>query len=426
MNSRKIIKILGVGIIGISLNSCSPEEIILHGEISGIVTDALTNQPLQAATVKLIPSNVITKTGNDGKYLFKSLSPGNYQIQVSKQNYAEGNNSASVTSANTTDVDFALDEIPEIHYSKTTLDFGFYLTGSSFTISKTGPGEVAYIFTPTKPWISVNPGSGDINNETDTVRVTINREGLTEKVIQESIIVRTNYLQYDFLDTIDIYLKIYYKIVFNPELSYGTVTDIEGNIYKTIRIGSQVWMAENLKTTKYRDNLPIPLVIDNSVWKSRTTPGYCWCNNDADYKDLYGALYNWFTVKTGKLCPSDWHVPSDAEWHQMILFHDQTAVLGDTESSMAGAMIRETGTTHWIENEGATNQYGFTALPACDRKETGDYAPIGLYATWWTSTLYDATHPYIRALDAGYSAVGRAPLSLRTCGYSVRCIKDRP
>ena len=119
MEYRKIIRILGFGIIGISLNNCTPEEIILHGEISGTVTDALTNQPLQAATVKLIPSNVTTNTGNDGKYLFKSLAPGNYQIQVSKQNYAEGNNSASVTSANTTDIDFELDAIPEIHYSTT-------------------------------------------------------------------------------------------------------------------------------------------------------------------------------------------------------------------------------------------------------------------------------------------------------------------
>ena len=113
MKYCKIIRILCFAVICISFNSCTPEEIILHGEISGIVTDALTNQPIQAATVNLIPSNVTTNTGNDGKYLFKSLAPGNYQIQVSKQSYAEGKNSASVTSANTTDVDFALDEIPD-------------------------------------------------------------------------------------------------------------------------------------------------------------------------------------------------------------------------------------------------------------------------------------------------------------------------
>ena len=94
MKCWKIRGILYFGIIGIFLNRCTPEEIILHGEISGIVTDALTNQPIQAATIKLIPSNVTINTGNDGKYLFKSLAPGNYQIQVSKQNYAEGNNSA--------------------------------------------------------------------------------------------------------------------------------------------------------------------------------------------------------------------------------------------------------------------------------------------------------------------------------------------
>jgi uncharacterized protein (TIGR02145 family) len=264
-----------------------------------------------------------------------------------------------------------------------------------------------------------------MNKETDTIKVTINRAGLTENIIQESITVTPTYHQYVITDTIDACLKVFYKIVFNPDLSYGTVSDVEGNIYKTIQIGSQVWMAENLKTTRYKDNNPIPLVTDNSAWEKRTTPGYCWYNNEAEYKDLYGALYNWYTIKTEKLCPAGWHVPSDDEWHQMILLHDPTAVLGDTESSTAGDMIRETGTTHWIQNEGATNKYGFTALPASLRKETGVFDPIGLYATWWTSTLYDATHPYHRTLTAGYSAVGRAPMYLRTCGHSVRCVKDR-
>jgi uncharacterized protein (TIGR02145 family) len=426
MRSRNLIRILFFCIIIVSIGGCTAEEIILHGDIGGIVTDAVTNQPLQTATVTLSPITETVTTGSDGKYLFKSLAPGNYQVHASKQNYAESKNNAVVTSANTIDIDFALDEIPSIHFSKTILDFGFYLTISSFTISKTGPGEVGYIYTPSKAWITVNPSSGVINNETDTIKVTINRVGLTDNLIEESIIVRSTYLHYVFQDTIDVSLKVYYKIVFNTDLSYGTVTDIEGNIYKTVQIGNQVWMAENLKTTKYKDNIPIPLVTDNSAWKSRTTPGYCWYNNEAEYKDLYGALYNWYTVKTEKLCPIGWHVPSDAEWHQMILFLDPTAVLGDTESSVAGNMIRETGITHWIKNEGATNEYGFTALPASERKETGVFDPVGLYAIWWTSTLYDATHPYLRALTAGYSAVGRAPLSLRNCGYSVRCIKDQP
>ena len=108
-------------------------------------------------------------------------------------------------------------------------------------------------------------------------------------------------------------------IAFNPGLTYGEVTDIEGNIYKTIQIGTQEWMAENLKTTKYNDNTEIPLITENSNWGSTTTPGYCWVNNDrTTYKNIYGALYNWYTVNTGKLCPTGWHVSTDAEWTTLV------------------------------------------------------------------------------------------------------------
>jgi len=104
-------------------------------------------------------------------------------------------------------------------------------------------------------------------------------------------------------------------ISFATKSSIGTITDIDGNYYTTVTIGTQVWMVENLKTTKYNDGTGIPLVTDNTVWCNLSTPGYCWYNNDeTTYKNPYGALYNWHTVHTGKLCPSGWHVPTDSEW----------------------------------------------------------------------------------------------------------------
>ena len=421
---------MGVGIIGISLNSCTPEEIILHGEISGIVTDALTNQPIQAATVKLIPSNVTTNTGNDGKYLFKSLAPGNYQIQVSKQNYAEGNNSASVTSANITDVDFVLDEIPTVHYSETSLEFGFNLISLSFEISKTGPGEVAYTFTPSKDWITINPRSGNIINEPDKINVTINRTGLTQMFINELIKVKYTYRQYDFQDTINITVKIRNEIVFNPDISYGTVADIEGNVYKTIQVRNEVWMAENLKTTKYNDNNQIPLVTDNLAWKNLKTPGYCWFNNDEEaYKNIYGALYNWYTVNSGKLCPQGWHVPTDAEWHELILQVDPNAVLNATESRIAGDIMRETGTTHWTSpNTNATNSIGFTALPSSFRNDLGGFYGNNIAAHWWSSSMWDENYPSYRYIDRKTEEESRNFnwfWWFKTCGFSVRCLKNR-
>ena len=422
MKCWKIRGILYFGIIGIFLNRCTPEEIILHGEISGIVTDALTNQPIQAATVNLIPSNVTINTGNDGKYLFKSLAPGNYQIQVSKQNYAEGNNSASVTSANTTDVDFALDAIPEIHYSTTVLDFGFSLTSLSFAISKTGPGEVAYISTPNKEWITVNPRSGDVDSETDSIKVTINRTGLTQKRIKEWIIIRTTYLQYDFLDTIIVNVWYHDPIAFNPGLVYGTVSDIEGNVYKTIQIGSQLWMAENLRTTTFSDNTAIPLVANSSIWGTLTTPACCWYDNDLYYKTDFGALYNWFAVSTGKLCPAGWHVPSVDELRTLGTY------LGGNEN--AYVKLKEIGTSHWESpNEGATNESGFTALPSGGLiAEEGAYDELGKAFAIWSSEQYNASSAYLRQIVqmGGTNNYTNVKYSNKADGNSVRCIKDQP
>jgi uncharacterized protein (TIGR02145 family) len=139
-------------------------------------------------------------------------------------------------------------------------------------------------------------------------------------------------------------------------LQAQNVTDIEGNDYTTVTIGTQTWMGENLKTTKLTDGESIPKITENAAWPNLATPAYCWYNNDETaHKKIYGALYNWYTVNTGKLCPTGWHIPSDDEWKTMIAF------LGGAE---AGNKLQEVGTTHWTtQNEGATNKSGFTALP---------------------------------------------------------------
>ena len=247
--------------------------------------------------------------------------------------------------------------------------------------------------------------------------MTINREGLTEKVIQESIIVRTNYLQYDFLDTINVKVKIHNPIIFNPDLTYDSVTDIEGNVYKTIQIGYQMWMAENLKTTRYNDNTAIPLVEDNIAWRNLTTHGYCWYFNDEEtYKDIYGALYNWFTVSTGKLCPIGWHVSTNAEW----------AILADYlgGGAIAGGKMKETGLTHWQEpNTSATNSSGFTALPSSFRESAGDFSDF-TGGDWWTSTLSSGTNPYNINVESDNAGLFSLPDLAKTSGLSVRCVKD--
>ncbi|MCK4344762.1 MAG: hypothetical protein KAX05_05690 [Bacteroidales bacterium] len=197
----------------------------------------------------------------------------------------------------------------------------------------------------------------------------------------------------------------------------GTVTDYDGNEYNTIKIGNQWWMAENLKTTKYNDGTAIPLVTNSTEWGNLTTPGYCWYNNDeAGYKNTYGALYNWYTVNTGKLCPTDWHVSTDSEWTTLIDY------LGG--ESLAGGKLKEAGTTHWDSpNTGATNESGFTALPGGLRLSYGTFDFVGDYAFFWTATEFDGSGAWDRSLHYDYAEVYRYD-NLKSNGFSVRCLRD--
>jgi uncharacterized protein (TIGR02145 family) len=207
------------------------------------------------------------------------------------------------------------------------------------------------------------------------------------------------------------------EISFTTSSAGTTVTDNDGNVYNTVTIGTQTWMAENLKTTKYNDNTSIPLVTDNTAWAALTTSGYCWYNNDAaTYKATYGALYNWYTVNTGKLCPTGWHVPTDAEWTTL------TTYLGG--ESIAGGKLKATGTTYWASpNTGATNESGFTALPGGYRYGNGTCFSIGGYGIWWSSTEYSATYAWYRAVSYDDADVNRFS-DYKQDGLSVRCLRD--
>ena len=202
----------------------------------------------------------------------------------------------------------------------------------------------------------------------------------------------------------------------------GKVTDIEGNTYNTIVIGTQTWMRENLKTTKYRNNSDIPLVTGITEWFLLTTPGYCWYDNNVSNKDAYGALYNWFAVDMGRnpdknICPFGWHVPSDAEWNVLISY-----LGGD---SIAIASLKETGNDHWDEpNADATNESGFTALPAGARAANGAFFDIGGFAHWWSSTAVAAPGG-AWSHYAGFDGSGGTRFGLyNQYGLSIRCVKD--
>jgi len=207
---------------------------------------------------------------------------------------------------------------------------------------------------------------------------------------------------------------------YSGDLSFISLpADKDGNVYNYAIIGTQVWMRENLKTTVFNDGTPIPLVTDSIEWNGLYDPAYCWYNNDAGtYKDTYGALYNWFTVNTGKLCPAGWHEPFDADWAML------TTYLGGV--SVSAVKLKETGTDHWpVPNTEATNESGFTALPGGSRIITGygyGFRGIGMDGNWWSNSnrgsiasISGTTYSF-GVLDGG--AFGKH------FGLSVRCLMD--
>ncbi len=195
-----------------------------------------------------------------------------------------------------------------------------------------------------------------------------------------------------------------------------TVNDIDGNSYHVIRIGTQLWMKENLKTTSLNDGTDITLVTNSGTWSTLTTPAYCWYNNnEVPNKATYGALYNWYTINTGKLCPSGWHVSTDDEWITLENY------LGG--SSPAGGKLKETGTSHWLNpNTGATNESEFTALPGGLRLNTGAFESINAYGYWWTSTELTPDAWYRRIWNQDDKTY--RDYKDKKSGMSVRCVKN--
>jgi uncharacterized protein (TIGR02145 family) len=160
------------------------------------------------------------------------------------------------------------------------------------------------------------------------------------------------------------------------------IRDLDGNVYRIIMTESGVWMAENLNTFKFNDGTPIEIVYDNTKWESIKTPARGFFKNTVEYAQTYGAIYNWYAVNTGKLCPKGWHVPTEAEWNDLMDYAGGSQASGDNP-----AKLKEAGTKHWkAPNEGATNEIFFTALPAGEISYFGTDNEPGTSTNWWTST----------------------------------------
>jgi len=197
-------------------------------------------------------------------------------------------------------------------------------------------------------------------------------------------------------------------------------TDGDGNVYDTVVIGTQVWLAENLKTTKFNNGVSIPLVIDGDEWATMSAASYCWYDNHPDFKNTYGALYNWYAVNSTTLCPVGYHVPTKDDWITLLEY------LGGEK--VAGGKLKEAGLIHWQSpNTDATNESGFTALAGGYRNFNGSFNNIGYEGKWWSSTPSTESEKawYRFSVSSGSSWLTDGMWE-KTAGQSVRCIKDNP
>lgn len=201
-------------------------------------------------------------------------------------------------------------------------------------------------------------------------------------------------------------------------LREGFISDYDGNVYRTVKIGSQIWMAENLKTAHYRNGIRIPNFFNEELWTNTKTGAYCLNKNDSvGYKKTYGALYNFYAVAdSNNLCPEGWHVPTQSECMTLINY------LGGKDA--AGIRLKDNRTGLWnIKDKQAGNESGFSGLPAGGRGKKGPVDEVGNYATWWSSSSVDSLYAWHWGLYPDRPGIRSNP-GHKASGFSVRCIKD--
>jgi uncharacterized protein (TIGR02145 family) len=378
-----------ISTIALAFFGCKIEQIILPGDIKGLVSDASNYAPIGAASVILNQLNDSAITGTDGIYQFKNLSPGQYSIQASKLSYATIKMNITVSSAKTNEINFPLNEIPSPEFSVPYLDFGIDSSTLDFAISNSTNEILTYIITTSQDWITVYPIYGEIKNDTNTIRVTIDRSSLSKiNKYKETIQITTNEGVY--------YIYVYLNGFFDKR---------DSKYYKEVRIGNQTWMAENL-------NFSSPIV-----------PRYCY-NNDTNNCSIYGSLYNWNEMMqnapadekpigtTQGVCPVGWHLPTNLEFQSLI-------GLSNTDSN-----LKEAGSI-WNPNPG-DNASGFSALPGGSMMNLGhDILDTLGYAGRWLSSSKSKTgqFPYY-SLYLTNSTIYANIQSTGNVYCSVRCVKN--
>jgi uncharacterized protein (TIGR02145 family) len=399
MSTTKRILISAICMAGLCLWSCKTEE-NLYGVIHGTVTDDETTQPLANASIVVNNETDTLSTASDGTYLIEDLKAGEYEIQALKTGYMRKSINASVVPEKTVEVNFTLNEA--INISDSYLDFGVESTTKYFTVSNTGKSAMKYTVVTNQSWIEINAASGELTDETDTVKVTIRKPDSSQNILKGEIVINSTVSEASQQDKLRI-------------LANGAMD--RDSYYKVVKIGDHYWMAENTKAgntvgggVEQKD----PAVIKK----------YCY-NNDESYSNIYGGLYTWsgmmqgaeadneITGTTRGVCPVGWHLPTLQEWVDMINYLSEP---------VSGLKLKEAGETHWQKGNVATNESGFTALPG-GMWDGSYFGLLKSHAFFWTASSDDAGHYY--ALQFEYNAEkGFFKLYQEKEALSVRCVKN--
>ena len=249
----------------------------------------------------------------------------------------------------------------------------------------------------------------------------INRKFVYSFIIMSFALILTNACKKD--DDKETNPVVDRGINFNQNLTYGILTDIDGNEYKTITIGSQTWMAENLRVTHYRNGSPIINIQNYNLWENTSTGAYSTYENNSLNAYVYGNLYNYNAVINPQgLCPEGWHVSSKSDWEKLIsnyLFTTSMGTLGEPAK-----FLRETGSVHWFSPNSAHNQSGFTALPGGLIDYKGLFSGIREYGMWWSGTETDSLNATSFYIHYNRPDVQGFSDTQKKCGLSIRCVKD--
>ena len=283
-------------------------------------------------------------------------------------------------------------------------------SSSSFTISS----NTRWSINDDASWLLIFPSNG---SNGDTIKLTANS---TNKATNSRTATVT-------VQGIDVDPKI--VTVIQEGIETETMTDQDGNIYRTIKIADQWWMAENLKVTHYRNGDVIPRVTDNSEWASLSSDAYCAYENDENNASTYGYLYNWYAVNdTRNIAPEGWHAPTDKEWQELeILLGMNPSDANGTgyRGTDEGGKLKETNTVHWnFPNRGATDEIGFAALPGGYRyNSNGTFTSMTYYAGFWSASAWVSPNAWCRLLYDHRSEIYRENVDKRY-GFSIRLVKD--